>query len=439
MMSRSKSASSLVNMEGATGWDWRSNTPPGGRDWRAAISTPLAYRIGNSTVHFRPHLILVSSIIIVAIILLFYSSFGGRKRSIHVLRDNLEHDHLHTELNTRYPLSDILYSGDTKIYKIAIISDLDTDSAAGDNKWKSYLRYGELRIKMDYSRVEVNTRLILYSITLCRYGELRIKMDYSRVEVNIPEKSLELFSNLGAGGRGMELSELSVYNGKLYSLDDRTGVVYQIQDGGVIPWLILSDGPGNQTKAFKSEWSTVKGDDLWVGGLGKEWTTQDGKVLNTHPMFVKKINRKGEVEHIDWTDNYLALRETLGILPPGYMIHEAVSWSPALERWVFLPRRASKERYDDVEDERRGTNLMILADENFQHIESRTVGEIVPTHGFSSFKFLPGSNDEIIIALKSEEFEGKISSYVMVFNIQGKILLPEQKIADKKFEGIEFV
>ena len=40
----------------------------------------------------------------------------------------------------------------------------------------------------------------------------------------------------------------SVYNGKLYSLDDRTGVVYQIQDGGVIPWLILSDGPGNQTK-----------------------------------------------------------------------------------------------------------------------------------------------------------------------------------------------
>ncbi len=35
----------------------------------------------------------------------------------------------------------------------------------------------------------------------------------------------------------------------------------------------------------------MKGDDLWVGGLGKEWTTQDGKVLNTHPMFVKKINR----------------------------------------------------------------------------------------------------------------------------------------------------
>ena len=48
-------------------------------------------------------------------------------------------------------------------------------------------------------------------------------------------------------------------------------------------------------QVFKSEWSTVKGDHLWVGGLGKEWTTPDGKVLNTHPMFVKKISKNGEV------------------------------------------------------------------------------------------------------------------------------------------------
>ena len=51
-----------------------------------------------------------------------------------------EHDHLHTDVNVKYPLSDVLYSGDTKIYKIAIISDLDQDSKAGDNKWKSILR-----------------------------------------------------------------------------------------------------------------------------------------------------------------------------------------------------------------------------------------------------------------------------------------------------------
>ena len=48
--------------------------------------------------------------------------------------------------------------------------------------------------------------------------------------------------------------------------------------------------------------------------------------------------------------------------------------------------------------------------------------------------------DKVIIALKSEELEGKIATYVMVFNLDdGKIYYPETKIGDLKFEGIEFV
>jgi len=410
-MSRSKSASSLINLE-TGGYDWRSgaSTPPGGRDWRAAISTPLNYRLGSSTLHFRPHLILVGGLIMVAVLFLIYSAFGGRKSSKFIHLEQ-EHGHVHSLVDHRYPLSDALYSSDMKIFKIAIISDLDQDSKAGDNSWKSYIRY----------------------------GELRVKLDYSKLEINISQDAQELTSNVGSGGRGMELSELSVFNGKLYTVDDRTGIVYQILNGKVVPWVILSDGPGNQTKGFKSEWSTVKDDHLWIGGLGKEWTTPGGDIINTHPMYVKKINYKGEVEHIDWHQNYLAVRESAGIKPPGYLIHEAVCWSSHLSKWVFLPRRASKEKYDDVMDEKRGTNLMILADEKFKSIQTKTVGKIEPTHGFSSFKFLPGSQDKIIIALKSEEFEGNISTYVLAFDIQGKILLPEQKIADKKFEGIEFI
>ena len=65
---------------------------------------------------------------------------------------------------------------------------------------------------------------------------------------------------------------------------------------------------------------------------------------------------------------------------------------------------------------------------------------MIPTHGFSSFKFLPGTNDVIIVALKSEEDRGKISTYIIAFNIDGKILLPETKIDDaNKYEGIEFI
>ena len=67
------------------------------------------------------------------------------------------------------------------------------------------------------------------------------------------------------------------------------------------------------------------------------------------------------------------------------------------------------------------------------------VGERIPTHGFSSCKFIPGTNDELIVATKSEEIEGTVASYVMVFNIHGEVIMQEEKIGDRKFEGIEFL
>ena len=39
---------------------------------------------------------------------------------------------------------------------------------------------------------------------------------------------------------------------------------------------------------------------------------------------------------------------------------------------MFLPRRASNEKYDDVADERRGTNILIRADETFSNFKVRT-------------------------------------------------------------------
>ena len=74
----------------------------------------------------------------------------------------------------------------------------------------------------------------------------------------------QLKSSLSNGGRGMELSELVVFNGKLYSVDDRTGVVYQIENGKVFPWLILPDGNGQETKGFKSELLSLFLVNTWV-------------------------------------------------------------------------------------------------------------------------------------------------------------------------------
>lgn len=46
----------------------------------------------------------------------------------------------------------------------------------------------------------------------------------------------------------MELSELVVFNGHLYTVDDHTGVVYRIEDNKAVPWVILPDGDGTVSK-----------------------------------------------------------------------------------------------------------------------------------------------------------------------------------------------
>ncbi len=38
----------------------------------------------------------------------------------------------------------------------------------------------------------------------------------------------------------------------------------------------MNDGPGNVGKGFKGEWMAVKEGHLYVGGLGKEWTSPSG-------------------------------------------------------------------------------------------------------------------------------------------------------------------
>ncbi|VDO57521.1 unnamed protein product [Haemonchus placei] len=56
--------------------------------------------------------------------------------------------------------------------------------------------------------------------------------------------SFNYTSVLNYGNRGMELSDLIYFNGKLMSVDDKTGIVYRIDGRKVIQWVILSDENG---------------------------------------------------------------------------------------------------------------------------------------------------------------------------------------------------
>jgi soluble calcium-activated nucleotidase 1 len=44
-----------------------------------------------------------------------------------------------------------------------------------------------------------------------------------------------------------------------------------------------------------------------------------------------------------------------------------------------------------------------------------------------------------VVALKTEEHRDKISTYIMVFDLNGQVLMEETFIGNVKFEGIEVV
>ncbi len=138
--------------------------------------------------------------------------------------------------NATYPLTAPTLTPRGLRYRIGAIADLDTDSKVDGeaNVWRSYLKMGFLYYDDD-------------------------KGDKVELEWDDGEP-LELRSSLSLGGRGMELSELIVFDGKLLTVDDRTGVIYRIEMGNsggkaikMVPWQILPDGNGMEAKGFKSE------------------------------------------------------------------------------------------------------------------------------------------------------------------------------------------
>lgn len=64
------------------------------------------------------------------------------------------------------------------------------------------------------------------------------------------EEPTTLKTSLAQGGRGMELSELVVFNGALLAFDDRTGTIYNIDlvKKFAYPWVLLVDGHGKVAK-----------------------------------------------------------------------------------------------------------------------------------------------------------------------------------------------
>lgn len=271
------------------------------------------------------------------------------------------------------------------------------------------------------------------------------------------EPTRQLITHHNEAGRGAEFSELTIFNNRLLTFDDRTGEVFEIlnhKDGKssfVVPRFVLTEGEGDTDKGMKWEWATVKDGELYMGSMGKEYTHKDGSIANTNNLWVSILNGAGDLRRIDWVKEFTFVRNALGAQAPGYLIHEAIIWSPFMRKWVFAPRRISKEKYDDVLDEKRGSNKVVLVNEDFSDYDIVEVKMASKDglHGFSSLAFIPDTNDRHAMALRSveEDCAGddldvcKQRSYLVIFDVTtGEVLMDEVKIDEPlKYEGLEFV
>lgn len=95
--------------------------------------------------------------------------------------------------------------------------------------------------------------------------------------------------------------------------------------------------------------------------------------------------------------------------------------------------------YEESADESRCTNKLFTANQDFSEIEIKEVGDLNKEQGFSAFKFIPGSDDEVFLALKTVEVGEKVETWMGAFNVDGEVVSGLVKLHDDKYEGLEFI
>eukprot|EP00941_MAST-03F_sp_MAST-3F-sp1_P004241 g4241.t1 len=322
----------------------------------------------------------------------------------------------------------------SEISDLLLVADLDHGSKVSDEKWRSTIRRSQL-------------------IRNSSNGKFTLKFlnDY------------EVSTGISRNKRSMELSVLVSFANSLFSVCDYTGVVYKIifsqESARAVPDRILISGPQSgdvqkKLKGMKAEWATVKDGTLFIGSVGKEWIDSKGNVLHNNSEWIKTLDSNGTLNDLNWKNIFNKMRVvTRTTFPNGYLWHEAIFWFAEEKKWVVLPRKASTSTpYSPKADETMGTNLLILASEDWSDIEVRRIGPLEPLYGFTALRKLPGTFDDedgnpthLFVALKVREQETEeeviTDTKLAVFDLQGRFYTdpPFLHVSKEKFEGLEFV
>eukprot|EP00050_Salpingoeca_kvevrii_P009469 m.3172 g.3172 ORF g.3172 m.3172 type:complete len:385 (-) comp2271_c0_seq1:310-1464(-) len=311
-------------------------------------------------------------------------------------------------------------------YHFGLVADLDLNSRhRKEFRWSSALKKGFL--------VRSPNPPALKNPAIPR-GAFSFKIEWT--------ETLELTTHTATRNRSMELSELVQFGRWLLAFCDYTGLVFRIMpdDGRTFQRWAIADGNGKEPKPCKVEWATVKDGELYVGSVGKEYELPTGEYRHRNAEWVKIISLSSRIHNLDWGPVYQSLRTVTNTTYPGYLWHEAVYWDPRTRRWIFLPRKASQTLYDEVDDETRGTNLLIIADETFANIDVRHIGTFEPNYGFASVRKVPGTHD-IYAAIKVLEIGDRTHSKLCIFDLEGRFYVDNEciHVDQLKFEGLEFL
>jgi hypothetical protein len=112
-----------------------------------------------------------------------------------------------------------------------------------------------------------------------------------------------------------------------------------------------------------------------------------------------------------------------------------------INQLIYPTGGSIQQGYHPVTDELMGTNLLIIANEDFSSIEVRRVGELEADRGFTAVRKVPGLPDTYM-ALKVLEQGDVAKTWICVFDLDGYMYLdpPMQLVSEHiKFEGLEFV
>lgn len=272
--------------------------------------------------------------------------------------------------------------------KFQMITDLDGGSKDG-SEWKAYLMPGKLYQDK---------------------GKYKVKVD----------KEEKIAGKYNDGGKGMELSELIHFDGMLLAFDDKTGIVYEISDKQAWPREIFSEGDGDDDDGMKIEWATIKDGKLWFGSHGDD----------KDQRWVVILDNNGGKRRENWDKLYTKIRSKLDA---DEVDHEAVLWSTRSKKWIFCPRRVEKKGSS------KSDNSMVICNDGCSSIDVKKVGKQKSGVGFSAIRFVPGTQEKVIMAVKSYEKGSSQKSYLTVFTVDGDILMDDVQISSShKYEGLVF-